>query len=186
MKIVRALVGGLAGALLLAASCGSGGQAGSAAVLDVEGFGEIRFEFLREKAPKTVDNFIKLAREGFYDGTTFHRVIPGFMVQGGDPLSKNDNPRDDGMGGPGYTIGDEFSDEPHVRGIISMANKGYPDSAGSQFFIVVKDSSWLDGKYSAFGRVTSGLEVTDRIVAVERDPRDRPLENVVVKSVRIE
>ncbi len=162
------------------------------AVLEVKGFGTIRFELLPDKAPKTVENFEKLTTAGFYDGTTFHRVIPGFMIQGGDPNTKNRDPRDDGLGGPGYTIKAEFNDTPHVRGVVSMARAASPDSAGSQFFIVVADSPHLDGQYTAFGRVIDGMDVVDKIVAVPRDefgrhgPPDRPLENVVVDHVRIE
>ena len=162
------------------------------AVISVERFGEIRLELIPEVAPQTVENFIKLAKQEFYDGTTFHRVIPDFMIQGGDPNSKNRDPRDDGKGGPGYTIEDEFSEVSHARGMVSMANTGKPKSGGSQFFIVVADSTPLDGKYALFGRVLEGMEVADRIAAVERDtygrhgPRDRPLENVVIASIRIE
>jgi peptidyl-prolyl cis-trans isomerase B (cyclophilin B) len=162
------------------------------AVISVESFGEIRLELLPELAPVTVENFVKLAGEKFYDGTTFHRVIPDFMIQGGCPNTKNRDPRDDGQGGPGYTIEDEFSDVSHTRGMVSMANTGKPKSGGSQFFIVVKDSPHLDGKYSLFGRVLEGMEVADRITAVERDvygrhgPQDRPIENVVIESIRIE
>jgi peptidyl-prolyl cis-trans isomerase B (cyclophilin B) len=176
----------LAAALLLALAGGCGSQpAGEAAVLDVEGFGEIRFELLPDVAPETVENFVELARDGFYDGTTFHRVIPGFMIQGGDPNTKDDDPRNDGMGGPGRAIDDEFNATPHARGVVSMAHKGFPKSAGSQFFIVIADAPHLDGKYTAFGRVTSGMDVADRIAAVERDRRDRPLQNVTMR-VRIE
>lgn len=162
------------------------------AVISVEGFGEMRLELLPEVAPATVENFIKLAENEFYDGTTFHRVIPGFMIQGGDPNSKNRDPRDDGRGGPGYTIEDEFSAISHTRGMVSMANTGRPRSGGSQFFITVADRPELDGSYSLFGRVISGIEVADRIAEAERDvygrhgPIDRPLENVVISSIRIE
>jgi peptidyl-prolyl cis-trans isomerase B (cyclophilin B) len=162
------------------------------AVISVENFGEIRVELLPEVAPATVGNFVKLAEEKFYDGTTFHRVIPDFMIQGGDPNSKNRDPRDDGSGGPGYTIEDEFSEISHTRGMVSMANTGRPKSGGSQFFITVKDKPHLDGGYSLFGRVLDGMEVADRITTVERDqyarhgPKDRPLENVVIASIRIE
>jgi peptidyl-prolyl cis-trans isomerase B (cyclophilin B) len=162
------------------------------ALITVERFGEIRVELLPDVAPKTVENFTKLANEQFYDGTTFHRVIPEFMIQGGDPNSKNRDPRDDGRGGPGYKIEDEFSEISHARGMVSMANTGRPKSGGSQFFIVVEDSTQLDGQYSLFGRVLEGMEVVDRIAAVERDiygrhgPTDRPMENVVVTSIRID
>jgi len=162
------------------------------AVLTVENLGEIRVELLPDVAPKTVANFIELAEQKFYDGTTFHRVIPEFMIQGGDPNTKNRDPRDDGRGGPGYTIEDEFSEITHLRGMVSMANRGAPKSAGSQFFILVKDKPRLDGRYSLFGRVLEGIEVADRITQVELDlygrygPKDRPIENVVVASIRIE
>jgi len=162
------------------------------AVISVESFGEIRLELIPEVAPETVENFIKLAKEEFYDGTAFHRVIPDFMIQAGDPNSRNRDPRDDGKGGPGYKIEDEFSEISHTRGMVSMANTGKPKSGGSQFFIVVADSPQLDGKYTLFGRVLEGMEVADRIAAVERDlygrhgPKERPLENVVITSIRID
>jgi peptidyl-prolyl cis-trans isomerase B (cyclophilin B) len=163
------------------------------AVISIKGIGTIRMELLPEIAPQTVANFAKLASEGFYVGTTFHRVIPGFMIQGGVPASKNIDPRDDGKGGPGYTIPDEFSRLPHVRGVVSMANTGSPHSGGSQFFIVHKDAAHLDGKYSAFGRVIEGIEVVDAVTQVAIDkygrfgPRDRPHpDGVVIESVRIE
>jgi len=180
------------GALLLAMGfsmgfwTGCSGKPPHKGIITVKDMGVIEIEFLPDKAPKTVENFAKLAREGAYDGTTFHRVIPGFMIQGGDPRSKNDNPNDDGTGGPGYRIDDEFSDVKHVRGIVSMANMGYPNSAGSQFFIVVKDAPYLDGKYTAFARVVSGMEVADQVAAVKTGARDRPVENVVVESIRVE
>lgn len=176
------------GALLLGLGfwAGCSGEPASKGFITVKDMGVIEIEFLPDKAPETVENFAKLAREGAYNGTTFHRVIPGFMIQGGDPRSTNDNPNDDGTGGPGYRIDDEFSDVKHVRGILSMANMGYPNSAGSQFFIVVKDAPYLDGKYAAFARVVSGIEVADQVVAVETDARARPVENVVVESIRVE
>jgi cyclophilin family peptidyl-prolyl cis-trans isomerase len=165
----------------------------AAAAISIKDMGTIRIELLPEIAPETVANFEKLAREDFYVGTTFHRVIPGFMIQGGDPASKNIDPRDDGKGGPGYTIADEFTPFPHFRGVVSMANTGYPDSGGSQFFIVHKDAPHLNGKYSAFGRVIEGIEVVDAVTQVAIDkygrfgPRDRPHpDGVVIESVRIE
>jgi peptidyl-prolyl cis-trans isomerase B (cyclophilin B) len=179
----RSLVIGVA--LLLATTLGCSQPSGRGAAIEVDGYGVIEIEFLPDSAPKTVANFIELAQKGYYDGTTFHRVIPGFMIQGGDAASKNDNPLDDGMGRPPKTLKDEFSNEKHLRGTVSMANKGYPHSAGSQFFIVVADSTHLDGKYTAFARVTQGMEVADAIVAVEADGRARPLENVVLRSVTI-
>jgi peptidyl-prolyl cis-trans isomerase B (cyclophilin B) len=163
------------------------------AVLDLGDLGTVRIELLPELAPRTVESFEKLAEQGFYDGTTFHRVIPGFMIQGGDPNSRNKDPRDDGRGGPGYTLPDEFSDYPHVRGTVSMANTGSRDSAGSQFFIVQQDSRFLDGGYTAFGRVVQGIEAVDAVTHLPIDvygrygPRDRPYPtNAVIRSVRIE
>ena len=124
--------------------------------------GEMIFEFWPDVAPKTVENFKKLARQGFYDGTAFHRIIKGFMVQGGDPLSKTNNPVV-GTGGPGYTIKAEFSNRPHVRGVISMARAQDPDSAGSQFFICLAEAKDLDGKYTAFGKLIKGDEVLAKL-----------------------
>ncbi len=147
--------------------------------------GEMKIKFFPEKAPNHVKNFITLAREGFYDGTTFHRVIPGFMIQGGDPKSKDPNNRAaHGTGGPGYTLEAEFNDLSHERGIVSMARGRDPNSAGSQFFICVADAPWLDGKYTVFGKVVSGMEVADRIVSQPRDRRDNPIERVEM-NVRI-
>ncbi len=156
------------------------------AVITVTDYGVIRLRFFEDKAPNHVANFKKLARQGFYDGTTFHRVIPKFMIQGGDPLTKDADPKNDGTGGPGYRIDAEFNDVLHKRGILSMARSNDPDSAGSQFFICLDDARFLDGKYSAFGEVISGMSVADKIVANNRDKRDRPLEKVVIESVVIE
>jgi peptidyl-prolyl cis-trans isomerase B (cyclophilin B) len=149
--------------------------------------GRILIRFFPKVAPGHVENFKKLATKGFYDGVKFHRVIPGFMIQGGDPNSKDDNRSDDGTGGPGYKIKAEFSDTPHVRGILSMARTPDPDSAGSQFFIMVSDKAFLDGKYSVFGKVIQGMDVVDKIVALPRDAKDNPLaENpAIMKSVKI-
>jgi peptidyl-prolyl cis-trans isomerase B (cyclophilin B) len=147
--------------------------------------GEIELELQNDIAPGHVKNFKDLAEKGFYDGTTFHRVIPGFMIQGGDPNTKSDDRSTHGMGGPGYTIKAEFSSTPHTRGVLSMARSQDPDSAGSQFFIVVKDSSFLDNQYTAFGCVTKGMEVVDKIVSVPRDSKDNPDEKVEIKSVKM-
>ena len=144
-------------------------------------FGNIEFEFLEDKAPGHVKNFKDLANGKIYNGTTFHRVIPGFMVQGGDPNSKSDDRSTHGTGGPGHTIKAEFNDETHARGIVSMARSQDPDSAGSQFFVVVKDSDFLDGQYTAFGRVTSGMDVADKIVNSPRDGNDNPNERIETK-----
>jgi cyclophilin family peptidyl-prolyl cis-trans isomerase len=138
--------------------------------------GTIELELFPEDAPKTVENFTKLAADGFYDGLTFHRVIPDFMIQAGCP-------RGDGTGGPGYAFEDEFNEHPVARGYLAMANAG-PDTNGSQFFIVTAEACpWLDGKHTVFGRITSGQEVADAISLVERDGRDRPLEPVLIESV---
>jgi peptidyl-prolyl cis-trans isomerase B (cyclophilin B) len=146
-------------------------------------FGEIEIELLPGKAPGHVKNFTDLAKKGFYDGTTFHRVIPGFMIQGGDPNTKDQKGSRDrhGTGGPGYTIKAEFNDTPHKRGAVSMARAQSPDSAGCQFFIVVKDSHFLDNQYTVFGTVVRGMEAADQVVAAQRDPRDNPLERIEMK-----
>jgi peptidyl-prolyl cis-trans isomerase B (cyclophilin B) len=152
------------------------------AVLETK-FGEIEIEFLTAKAPGHVKNFTDLAAKGFYDGTTFHRVIPGFMIQGGDPNTKDPKGSRErhGTGGPGYTIKAEFNDTPHTRGVVSMARAQSPDSAGCQFFIVVKDSHFLDNQYTVFGKVVKGMEAADQIVSAQRDSRDNPLERIEMK-----
>jgi peptidyl-prolyl cis-trans isomerase B (cyclophilin B) len=138
--------------------------------------GDIAVELYDDDAPKTVDNFLSLARKGFYDGVIFHRVIPDFMIQGGDPTGT-------GSGGPGYTFEDEFNEHPVARGALAMANAG-PNTNGSQFFIVTAESCpWLDGKHTVFGRVTDGMDVVDAISTLDADPRDRPREDVVIESV---
>ena len=140
--------------------------------------GAIELELFAEDAPKTVDNFTKLAGEGFYDGLVFHRVIPDFMIQGGCPQG-------DGTGGPGYTFEDEFNEHKIVRGALAMANAG-PNTNGSQFFIVTADACpWLDGKHTVFGQVTSGQDVADRISDADRDGRDRPTTDVVIERITI-
>ncbi len=146
-------------------------------------FGSMEVEFLTDKAPGHVKNFIDLAKKGFYDGTLFHRVIPGFMIQGGDPNTRDPKASrgNHGTGGPGYNIKAEFNDTPHKRGVLSMARSNDPDSAGSQFFICVKDSNFLDRNYTAFGRVVAGLEVADKIVAAPRDQRDNPNQRIEMK-----
>ncbi len=126
------------------------------AVITMEKGGEIHIEFFPEDAPKTVENFVTLAKKGFYDGVTFHRVEPNFVVQGGDP-------KGNGTGGPGYTIKDEFNKQKHVRGVVAMARTQAPNSAGSQFYITLAPAHFLDGQYTVFGRVTSGMEVVDKI-----------------------
>jgi peptidyl-prolyl cis-trans isomerase B (cyclophilin B) len=166
-------------------------EPGATARLHVRELGTIEVALYPALAPKAVDNFVKLAGEGFYDETSFHRVIPGFMIQGGDPNSKDKDPSDDGRGGPGYRLADEFSRAPHERGVVSMANLGLPNTGGSQFFIVHRDSPHLDGKYTVFGRVLAGLDVVDRIAAVETDlygrwgPKNRPIERIIIDEVEI-
>jgi peptidyl-prolyl cis-trans isomerase B (cyclophilin B) len=140
--------------------------------------GEIVIRFFPDVAPGHVKNFVKLSQEGFYNGTTFHRIIPGFMIQGGDPNSKNPDRSMHGMGGPGYKIKAEFNSKPHKRGIVSMARANDPDSAGSQFFICVADANFLDWQYTVFGEVVSGMDVADKVVNLKRDGRDNPLERV--------
>jgi peptidyl-prolyl cis-trans isomerase B (cyclophilin B) len=148
-------------------------------------FGRIVFEFFPEVAPKHCESFKKLADSQFYDGVTFHRVIPGFMIQGGDPNSKDSDRSNDGMGNPGFTLPAEFNDKPHLRGTVSMARSSDPNSAGSQFFICVAPASYLDRQYTVFGQVIEGLEVVDKIVNVPRDPNDNPLEPVHMQKVRV-
>ena len=160
-------------------------MADTKAVLETK-FGNITLKFFPDVAPGHVKNFVDLATKGFYDNTTFHRVIPGFMIQGGDPNSKDANKSKHGTGGPGYTIKAEFNARPHKRGTLSMARSQSPDSAGSQFFICVKDSAFLDRQYTAFGEVESGLEVVDKIVAVPRDGNDNPNERVEMKVKIVE
>ena len=137
--------------------------------------GDIVVGFLHEKAPRHVQNFIDLAKSGFYDVTKFHRVIPGFMVQGGDPNTRSDDRSQHGTGGPGHRVAAEFNDTLHERGILSMARSSDPNSAGSQFFIMVARSPHLDNQYSAFGQVLEGMDVVDKIVGLPRDSRDNPL-----------
>jgi peptidyl-prolyl cis-trans isomerase B (cyclophilin B) len=154
-------------------------------VIEVKGMGKIKVELDAEAAPITVENFRELVEEGFYDGLIFHRVISGFMIQGGCPEGT-------GMGGPGHTIKGEFAangyDNPikHVRGVISMARAMDPDSAGSQFFIMHEDAPYLDGQYAAFGKVVEGMEVVDEIANSMTDYNDRPYTDVVMEKVYIE
>ncbi len=153
-------------------------------IIEMEDGGMMKGELYPEHAPITVENFVKLAKEGFYDGLKFHRVIPDFMIQGGDP---NGN----GTGGPGYSIKGEFSangvvnELKHTRGVLSMARSMNPDSAGSQFFIMVAKANHLDGQYAAFGKVTEGMDTADSIVSVRRDYNDRPLEDQIIKTISI-
>jgi peptidyl-prolyl cis-trans isomerase B (cyclophilin B) len=141
--------------------------------------GDIEVAFFDDDAPKTVGNFLKLAGDGFYDGVIFHRVIPDFMIQGGDPTGT-------GTGGPGYAFEDEFNDRKVVRGALAMANSG-PNTNGSQFFIVTtSEAPWLDGKHTVFGEVTTGMEVVDKIEGLETDARDKPREDARIESVEVQ
>ncbi len=146
--------------------------------VESESWGEIQLKFFPDLAPNHVKNLVGLAQDKFYDGTTFHRVIPGFMIQGGDPNSKDADRSRHGTGGPGHHVNAEFNQTPHKRGIVSMARAQDPNSAGSQFFICMADANFLDGQYTAFGEVVSGMEVADRIVNIQRDGNDNPLQRV--------
>ena len=148
-------------------------------IIEMENGQTMKGELYPETAPNSVANFVELANSGFYDGVIFHRVIPGFMIQGGDPTGT-------GMGGPGYTIKDEFSSKllHDGPGVLSMANAG-PDTGGSQFFITLRDCPWLDGKHAVFGKVTKGMEVVYRIGKVATDANDKPLKDVVINKITI-
>jgi peptidyl-prolyl cis-trans isomerase B (cyclophilin B) len=148
-------------------------------------FGNMVFELFPNIAQETVRNFVTLAKRNFYDGTLFHRVIPGFMIQCGDPNTKKPDKSKWGMGGPGYTIKAEFNSRSHLRGIVSMARATDPNSAGSQFFIVTKDSTFLDKQYTVFGQVLEGMDVADKIVNLPRDKNDCPLQEVKILHVTV-
>ncbi|NOJ28263.1 MAG: peptidylprolyl isomerase [Nitrososphaera sp.] len=149
-------------------------------------FGDISIEFLPDVAPKHVENFKKLAASGFYDGTIFHRIVPNFVIQGGDPLTKNvANKSRWGTGGPGWTVRAEFNKTKHSRGVLSMARSQDPNSAGSQFFIVLKDSNFLDNQYTVFGKVTSGMDVVDKIAALSTDRSDAPTNSEDAKMIKV-
>lgn len=152
--------------------------------------GEMTVRFWPDVAPKTVENFKTLAKKGFYDGTAFHRIVKGFMIQGGDPLSKKDDPMV-GTGGPGYKVKAEFNDRPHVRGVLSMARSNDPDSAGSQFFICLGDARFLDRQYTAFGELISGDDVLEKIGNTPTNSghggeKSKPVRRVAVESVSIQ
>ena len=155
------------------------------AIIDIKDYGTIKVELNPKEAPITVENFVKLAKSGFYNGLTFHRVIKGFMIQGGCP-------KGNGTGGPGYEIKGEFAANgvpnniSHKRGVISMARAYDPNSAGSQFFIMHKDGNFLDGQYAAFGETVEGIEVVDKVAAVRTSPNDKPLTPVVINTITIE
>jgi len=149
-------------------------------------FGDIKLEFYPEHAPKTVDNFKELAKKGFYDGLIFHRIVPKFVIQGGDPNTRNLSNRGTwGTGGPGWNVKAEFNKNKHSRGALSMARSQDPDSAGSQFFLVLKDSSFLDGQYTVFGKVASGMEIVDKIEALSTDSADAPVDPEEAKMTKV-
>ena len=180
---MRKIIALLLAIMLLGVACAEANL--PVATIEMADGGVMTLELYPDIAPNTVANFIELANSGFYDGVIFHRVISGFMIQGGDPTGT-------GMGGPGYAIAGEFTSNgfenplSHERGVISMARTMDPNSAGSQFFIMHADAPQLDGQYAAFGRVTQGIEVVDQIAAVSTDAADRPLEDQVIRSIRVE
>ena len=173
-----------------AASIGTGPH--PTALLEIEGLGTVRIDLLPEISPQAVARFTRIANSGFYDGTTFHRVLPGFVIQGGDPLTRNTDPRDDGKGGHPEGFPDEFSGITHLRGTLALANKGRPGTATGQFFIVHQDAPHLDGNYTVLGRVAAGIEVVDAVTELEIDtygrygPANRPYpENARITSLRV-
>jgi peptidyl-prolyl cis-trans isomerase B (cyclophilin B) len=202
--LVMAFVGGGGSDHLWAADEGKGGKepgaSRSARAIIKTKFGDMEIKFLPDVAPKHVENFIKLAKSGLYNGTIFHRVIPGFMIQGGDPNTKDSLKKDTyGQGGPGHNVKAEFSELPHKRGVVSMARAQDPDSAGSQFFIVIEDSRFLDRKYTIFGEVVKGIGVADKIAGQPRvtcqtgspnppdkGPCDNPLERIEMTVLVVE
>ncbi|MCD4705899.1 peptidylprolyl isomerase [bacterium] len=148
-------------------------------------FGDVKVEFYSDDSPKTVNNFLNLAKSGFYNDTKFHRVMKDFMIQGGDPNSKDDDWSNDGTGDPGYKFSDEFNNHKLVKGSLAMANSG-PNTNGSQFFIVTKDATpWLDGAHTNFGYVISGIDIVEKIEAVETNNRDHPIKDVIIESIEL-
>ena len=197
------IAGGMTGVCLAAEPAPTGNEsvsAGNARAIIKTKFGDMEIKFLPDVAPNHVENFIKLAKSGFYNGTIFHRAIPGFMIQGGDPNTKDSLKKNAyGQGGPGHNVKGEFSDLPHKRGVVSMARANDPDSAGSQFFIVVEESRFLDRKYTIFGEVVKGIGVADKIVGLPRvmcqtgapnpadkGPCDNPIERVEMTVTIVE
>ena len=181
MKKITLLILSLSVILAFAAGCKKAEEPTETRAIIETKFGNIELRFFSDVAPNHVKNFIALAKEKFYEGTTFHRVIPGFMIQGGDPNTKDPNNPEYGMGGPGYKIKAEFSARHHKKGTLSMARAADPDSAGSQFFICVADIPFLDGQYTVFGEVVSGIEVADKIVNQPRDGSDNPIDRIEMK-----
>lgn len=204
MSVTSLLIaGGMTGVCLAADPAPTGNEsvsAGNARAIIKTKFGDMEIKFLPDVAPNHVENFIKLAKSGFYNGTIFHRAIPGFMIQGGDPNTKDSLKKNAyGQGGPGHNVKGEFSDLPHKRGMVSMARANDPDSAGSQFFIVVEESRFLDRKYTIFGEVVKGIGVADKIVGLPRvmcqtgapnpadkGPCDNPIERVEMTVTIVE
>ena len=160
-------------------------MAETTAVIETK-FGNMELKFFPDVAPNHVKNFIDLAKKGFYDGTTFHRVIPGFMIQGGDPNTKAPDRSKHGMGGPGYALKAEFNEKPHKRGTLSMARGASPDSAGSQFFICLDEAPELNGQYTVFGEVVSGIQVAEKISRQPKDKKDNPEEKIEMKVKTVE
>ena len=149
-------------------------------------FGDIEVELYSDSAPTTVENFKDLAKKGFYDGLIFHRIVPGFVIQGGDPYTRNTTNRSRwGTGGPGWNIKAEFNKNTHTRGVLSMARSQDPDSAGSQFFIVLKDSNFLDGQYTIFGKVKSGMDAVDKIATLKTDDADAPINPEQAEIIKV-
>ena len=149
-------------------------------------FGDIEVELYSDSAPKTVENFNALTKKGFYDGLIFHRIVPGFVIQGGDPYTRDTtNRRRWGTGGPGWNIKAEFNKNTHARGVLSMARSQDPDSAGSQFFIVLKDSKFLDGQYTIFGKVKSGMDAVDKIATLKTDHADAPINPEQAEIIKV-
>ena len=149
-------------------------------------FGDIEVELYSDSAPKTVENFKDLTKKGFYDGLIFHRIVPGFVIQGGDPYTRDTtNRRRWGTGGPGWNIKAEFNKNKHTRGVLSMARSQDPDSAGSQFFIVLKDSNFLDGQYTIFGKVKSGMDAVDKIATLKTDDADAPINPEQAEIIKV-
>ena len=192
---MRRVAGGLAALLLLASIVGCAGMQKQSAretiVILMTSQGDITLRFFADLAPEHVANFVAHSESGYFVGTTFHRVIPGFVIQGGDPNTKDEDPDNDGEGGSSYKgeglmLEPEFSARPHRRGILSMARAEAPNSAGSQFFICQADVPQLDNRYTVFGEVIDGMRVVDKIVSVERDQRDRPLEPQRIEGVRVD
>ena len=186
VAIAAVLCAPMAGSAEPPPSVKSGSSKGPRAIIKTK-FGDIEIVFFPDLAPKHVENFLKLARSGFYDGTTFHRVVPNFVIQGGDPNTKDPRKKElYGTGDPGYKIKAEFNETPHKRGIVSMARGPEPDSAGSQFFIVVEDALALDRKYTVFGKVNRGMGVADKIVNIPADEKQNAKERVEMTVTIVE